>query len=167
MFSKAKKDFKINNFYLILIFIIIIFIFKLINLNFIFKKSNIVFLIVGFIEAGTMIIPGVSGTAILMMFGCYEFLLDLFSTNINIGFLINFLIGLFIGSLFFIKLMAKLFNKYPEKTYWLVLNLTLFSLLFMLSSTLTSVFTTREFILSIGLFILGYKVFETFNNISI
>ena len=42
------------------------------------ETNNILLFLVGIIEAATMIIPGISGTAVLMAFGLYHILLDIF-----------------------------------------------------------------------------------------
>ena len=48
-------------------------------------KNNLYVILIGFIDALTMIIPGISGTATFMLMGCYEFFLSIFSnlTSIN------------------------------------------------------------------------------------
>ena len=66
----------------------------------------------GFVDAITMIIPGISGTATLMMFGAYNSVINAFSsiTNIyslvsNLRLLIPFAIGMFVGIIFTAKLL--------------------------------------------------------------
>ncbi len=83
--------------------------------------------IVGAIAASTMIIPGVSGSAILMIIGVFTYLVDqlnllidyvmvfdfknIFSTGID---LVPFALGLVIGGVLLAKLVSRLFEKYQR-----------------------------------------------------
>lgn len=108
-------------------------------------NNNFFFLfLIGVIEAGTMIVPGVSGTAILILLGCYNTLLELFSNLSNFSFFfkninlfIPFLLGILIGGTFFIKLMGRLLVNYNKSTYWGIMGLTLSSVVLLLFTNVT------------------------------
>ena len=111
----------IKNKKIILITLMVTLLFGLINVNKEFNiENNIIkffyFIFVGFIDALTMVIPGISGTATLMMFGAYNKLMETFSNLLNFTQLHNnfmimlpFCIGLFIGIIFTVKLINYLF----------------------------------------------------------
>lgn len=88
----------------------------------------------GFLEAFTTIVPGISGTALFMSFGLYEELLLLFSNIYLLEFnkLIPFCIGLLLGGLILIRFIAQCFKKYRGKTYSVILGLLVGSIISML-----------------------------------
>ncbi len=88
----------------------------------------------GFLEAFTTIVPGISGTALFMSFGLYDELLTLFSNIYLLEFnkLIPFSIGLLLGGLILIRFIAQCFNKHRGKTYSVILGLLVGSIISML-----------------------------------
>ncbi len=77
-----------------------------------------------------MIIPGISGTAIFMLIGCYKFVLNLFSSILNVSvfsiYLLPFIIfflGLLCGSIGISKVMSFVLDHYYKKTYLLIIFL--------------------------------------------
>jgi len=92
--------------------------------------------IIGVITASTMIIPGVSGTAILMVLGVFTYLVNtvnnflesLKTLSFSIIFekglvLVPFALGFIIGLIVLAKVMAKLFVKYSRTMNWAVMGL--------------------------------------------
>ena len=159
----------------ILSFILVLFISSnIIQLHTLVNDSSYQFLFyifIGFIDAMCMIIPGLSGTAILMMFGCYEMLMTVLSNLTNIKQIIdNFLIllpfgiGLLIGILIFTRLVKILFEKYYIKTYNIILGFMLSSILYMFKSTLKYRLSISELFLSYSLFLVGYIVIKKINR---
>ena len=95
----------------------------------------ITLLIIGIISAATMVIPGISGSFVLMMLGYYEPIVntikdltkfDLLGHNLLI--LIPFGLGILLGIVLVAKLIEYLLHKYPIKTYYGVLGFVLASL---------------------------------------
>ncbi len=88
----------------------------------------------GFLEAFTTIVPGISGTALFMSFGLYDELLALFSNIYMFEFnkLIPFGIGLLVGGLIIIRFIALCFKHHRGKTYSVVLGLLVGSIISML-----------------------------------
>lgn len=122
-----KKDLVIN-----IILIFIVFLLTKINLSTSFILDTnfkyIYIIILGFIDALTMIIPGISGTAIFMLLDVYEFILNMYGSFIYI-YLIFFIIGLIIGIIVTTKLVSYLIKKYNHLFYKIISYLTIYSLI--------------------------------------
>lgn len=86
-------------------------------------------LVVGVIAAGTMVIPGISGSLVLMLLGYYYPIIDsihelvhfenIFSNILVLGL---FGVGVLIGIVVISKILEYLFKKYSTKTYFGVLG---------------------------------------------
>lgn len=96
----------------------------------------LIMFLLGSICAAAMILPGVSGSLVLMAFGYYLYVTQQASyfleKIINFDFtgildtiliLVSFLIGAIIGIVFISKLLKKLFDKYPRIIYVIILGL--------------------------------------------
>lgn len=79
------------------------------------------------IAAGAMIIPGVSGSFILLLLGTYTTILTAVS-NLNILIIIPVGLGCITGVLVCAKLLDKLFANYPQQTYAGILGLMIGSI---------------------------------------
>lgn len=103
-------------------------------------KQIIILFFIGIIAAATMIIPGVSGSLILLAIGYYKFLVDLimgfmkatFAFDFNYMFanlllVASFAIGILIGMIVLAKVIEKLIEKYPKLFYSTVLGLLIAS----------------------------------------
>lgn len=91
---------------------------------------------VGVIASATMVIPGVSGSMVLMLIGFYQPVLDaiknfvtaLTAFDINgiltgCGILIPFGVGVVIGIFAIAKLVELIFEKFPLYAYWAIIGL--------------------------------------------
>ena len=74
-----------------------------------------------------VIVPGVSSTLILMLLGIYESYLFSVST-IYLPFLFPLCIGLFIGSIIFMKITKFLMDKFYCQTFFAIIGFTLGSI---------------------------------------
>lgn len=83
----------------------------------------------GFVAAGTMIIPGVSGSMVLMIMGIYTAILSAVA-NLNIIILIPFAIGVGIGIIIVSKIMNILIEKFYGYTYYAILGFIIGSIIF-------------------------------------
>ena len=90
--------------------------------------SVIFLLIAGVILAVALILPGISGSFMLLTLGLYNVTLNAIN-NMNIPFLIPLGIGVLIGTLVTTRAIEKLLQKYPGKTYMLILGFVIGSLL--------------------------------------
>lgn len=122
-------------------------------------------IVVGFIEAATMIIPGISGTAILMLMGVYELILTMFShlfslsyIQYNLFIICPFLIGIIIGFLTITKLVYFCMEKYKEKTYAAILGFSLSSLFLLFLKTFQVKGSLLEYTIGICLFLCGFVI---------
>lgn len=84
---------------------------------------------VGVIAAATMVIPGVSGSLVLILLGYYEPIVSTISDFIHMNDLVNnmiilivFGLGVLVGIVGVSKLIEYLFKKYEVKTYYGVLG---------------------------------------------
>lgn len=115
---------------------------------------------VGIVASATMVIPGVSGSMMLMLMGYYNPILSTINDFIDnlIGFnmpgildgckvLVPFGIGVVVGIVAIAKLIEIIFRKFPEHAYWAIIGLIVASpvAIFLLNSmgtiTIVSVLT--------------------------
>lgn len=166
---------KISN---IIIFLIT---FSLIILLLIFNGENVVsfenmsignyllLFIVGIVASATMVIPGVSGSAVLMTIGYYKPILDVVKdiTNFsnltnNLMILIPFGIGVIVGILLIAKLLEFLFKNFEVKTYYGVLGFIFASIIAIIYQNIiinsSFVFSIPSLIIGIILFVLGFGI---------
>lgn len=94
-------------------------------------KVNVNYFFMGFIEAFSMIVPGISGTAIYMSLGIYDKMLLMY-TDIVIMNWIYFLLGFIICSIITIKIINYLFLMYKKETYSVILGFLISSILSMI-----------------------------------
>ena len=103
------------------------------NLNLI---DYILLFIVGMIAAATMIIPGISGSFMLMLLGYYKPIIDTIKTLSNFNdighcltILIPFGIGVVVGIVLIAKIIEILLEKFPIKTYYGIIGFVLASII--------------------------------------
>ena len=131
--------------------------------------EKLVFIMIGFIDAVTMIIPGISGTAIMMILGCYHLLLNLLSSLsslsnfwLNLKLLIPMGIGLILGVILTAKLMNHLFKKYKQETYCGILGFALSSIFLLFFQTFQQSYSIVQMTIGILLLfvgiVIGYKL---------
>ena len=159
---ETKKDY-------IVIALVTLFIFLLSNFrssaSFIYQNTisnNLYVFFLGFIDAATMVIPGISGTAIFLLLGSYSFILELFASLSNFPFyfvpLLFFSFGLFVGVVLVSKLMNYALKYKKKETYLCIFGFALSSI-FLLCMDLFSIdVSIYEFFLGSILFIIGYKI---------
>ena len=166
----VKNTKRINYLYLIfsIILVYIIYQFKFENpfIPTINLKDSLIVVSIGFLDAFTMIVPGVSGTALFMMLNCYTFVMNLFSNLFNqIYFSIIFGIGVIIGIFFTSLLMNYLFKKYREVVHLIILGFTISSL-FILLKPLISLINIYNIIPIIILWIIGFILSSKLEKLS-
>lgn len=178
IFSESKVDVKkISNIVIILISFLLVTMTNYLTPNNVIKMNGSFFtlIFVGFVEAFAMIVPGISGTALLMMMGYYDLVLLRFSQMFNIMainetiiFFLPFGLGMLIGVLVMSKIISIMFKKFPIKTYCIIIGLILSSIyillkdLFIINLNLLSFMLGIVFIF-IGMFI-SYKLDKILNK---
>jgi len=131
--------------------------------------SYIVLFIVGVVAAATMVIPGVSGSLVLMLLGYYlpivNTVKDLTHFN-NIGHnllvCIPFGIGIVVGIVLIAKVIEWLLKRYEAKTYFGVLGFIIASVIAIPVSVFHEVdsmaYSLPEGIIAVLLMVLGYVI---------
>ena len=131
--------------------------------------SYIILFIVGVAAAATMVIPGVSGSLVLMLLGYYYPILSAISSFFKFENLVNntlilgiFGVGVLVGIVLISKLLEMLFKKHKTKTYFGVLGFVFASIIAIPISTFIEVdsfvVTPTSAIFGIVLLILGSTV---------
>lgn len=125
--------------------------------------SIIVLLLVGFIASSAMIIPGISGSFILMILGFYEKIIATLSnlTNLkelsnNLIILVPFGIGVLMGILFMARLITTLIEKDEAKTYHAIIGFVLSSVIVLILQIGKFTFTFGNIIFCIFTFFWGF-----------
>lgn len=121
--------------------------------------------LVGVIAAATMIIPGISGSFMLMVMGYYEPIINVINeftsfNNLwnNFWILMPFGIGVLLGIIVIAKIIEFLFQKFEVPTYFGIIGFVLASLIGIFTSAGNLVFTPTFIIVGIILMALGFVI---------
>lgn len=160
-----KKDYKYS-----IITCIILCIISLSNINNTYTLKNnfidyLIFFIGGIIESAGTIIPGLSSTALLLIIGIYNNIINsisnLLQLNINYKIIIPFSLGI-LSSIFIItKAINYLFNKHEKKTYSIILGLTISSIITLIVQLFTIKINLIELLISLILMTIGIFITNT------
>lgn len=133
-----------------------------VSLNEINIGMTFILFLVGVITAATMVVPGISGSFVLMLLGFYKPILNTVSsiTNLellsnNMSILIPFGIGVLIGIILIAKLIEFLLKKYEIITYYAILGFIISSILVLIIGVFDNKFGVIELIIGLVLFIVG------------
>lgn len=134
LFSDLKSNlgkFNINSF---LSSIAVFLLINILNIN--ISKNGFKYVISGILFAIGKIIPGLSGTSLLMSINAYEVYIELFAKPItfvtnNFNIFIYILIGIITGSIVCYKIMNYLLENRYSETYSVIIGLTLISTIMM------------------------------------
>lgn len=172
LFNKIKREMKsIPNYiiFIIMFSFILLFTFvisgeknvELVSLTFI---DYILLFIVGAAASASMVIPGISGSMVLMTVGYYNSILatvsDIFNfANFwhNVSILIPFGLGVIVGILLIAKLITFLLNKFEVKTYFAIFGF-IFSSLIVIFFKNNINFNIIEFIIGLVLMVGGFLI---------
>lgn len=120
---------------------------------------------IGMIDASSSIIPGISGTALLMMLGYYDIIIKAFSTtwNIyqlryNIFILSSFIIGFIIGIIVLSKIISIVINKNKNVANITILIFIIITIFQLLKKTFMTNNSIYELIIGTILLILGMVI---------
>lgn len=140
---------------------------NLVNMNII---GYMLLFVVGIVASATMVIPGVSGSAVLMTLGYYEPIIgtiknltDFSLIGQNMIILIPFGIGIVLGIFLIARLIEYLFNHYENITYYGIIGFVLSSIIsiiiqnYFVSGKFIG-FSIIEFIIGIILFAIGFII---------
>lgn len=165
-----KKDF----IYYIVTIITMMFILLILNIKnkhtFFYENnfiSNIQVLWIGFLEAFTMITPGISGTALFMILGYYDFIMALFSNLFLFLFqkpimIFIFFVSLFISIFLVSSMMNFLLSKYEKITYAMILGFGYSSIILLVREILPKIQSPFQILNGILLLMLGLFISKKF-----
>ena len=171
------------SFFLGLILATVYVIYKLINqwhnLNFFFLIISIIFsiflssfsaydtdeisllyiLFSGIIASSAMILPGISGSLILVILGVYAYLIKALD-NLELIVIFTFISGAIIGLLGFSRILKYLFNNHRDVTYTIMLGLVIGSIenVWPWNKSFSTELSNLNLFLSISLVILGFVI---------
>lgn len=122
--------------------------------------------VVGLVVALSKIVPGLSGSAILLAMGLYKPMLDAI-TSLDFALLGTMLVGFVVGMLMFAKIVATLLEKHRRGTYFAILGFTTGSVIVILNTIYADISSVVDIVggivaLVIGIWISTY--INRFNN---
>ena len=120
---------------------------------------------IGIVDALSSIIPGISGTALLMMLGYYDIILNTFAniTNTNsitqnIFIITPFIFGFIIGTITISKLINIIIKKHHNTMNIIIIVFMTSTIIILLKNTLKTYHTLKQTTLGIPLLILGTTI---------
>ncbi len=121
--------------------------------------------LIGMVAAGCMVIPGISGSFVLMLLGAYKPIIDIIGnlTNFsllgkNLLILCPFGIGVVVGVIVIAKILEWLFKKYETATYYAILGFILASIVALAVGIFGVKISSLEFIIGTALLVIGTTV---------
>lgn len=133
----------------------------LVNSNF----SFFFIFLFGIIDAVTMVVPGISGTAILMLLGFYPMLLDTFSHLLDLSYLsdtlrimLPFGLGILVGVLVTVKIVSYLLEKHSISFHYVIISFFTSSILLLLLQTFKNNYSIGTVMVSFLFLIFGYFI---------
>ncbi len=166
--TKGKSNWKNITIFLITFIIVIGLNFlKVGDINTSFENMGVIdyllLVLIGFIASASMVIPGISGSFILMLLGYYEKIIDTVSnlTNFNqlgsnLLILVPFGIGVLIGIIFMAKLISKLLKKYETPTYFAIMGFVVSSVVLLILQIESFTFSFANIATCVLAFLWGY-----------
>lgn len=168
LYKESKVDVKnLKNILLIFLCFLIIIIINYINPEHIIKMhANFITLIgIGFLEAFAMVIPGISGTALLMMIGYYDLVILRFSQIFNImsifetvTFFLPFGLGMILGVVIMSKIINYCFKKHYNQTYCIIFGLIFSSIYILFLDAFETILNIKDIFIGIIFLIIGYII---------
>lgn len=168
LYNESKIDVKKKkNIIIISISFLIILSLNYINPNHIVKMNAnfFVLILIGFLEAFAMVVPGISGTILLMLIGYYDLVIMKFSQILNIAnifasiqFFLPFGIGLVIGVLIFSKIIEYCLKKYNSVTYSIIFGFILSSIFIIVLDITKISMNFFNILIGIIFIIIGYYI---------
>ncbi len=138
---------------------------KAVDLSTVSLHQEILLFLVGAVAAATMVIPGISGSFVLMLLGYYKPIVEVISdlTNFkhltyNLSILIPLGIGIVVGIILIAKLIEYLFKKYETTTYYGILGFIFASVLGLFIGLIGLPTSTIQVFVGLLLFILAFGI---------
>ena len=173
IYMKVHKKYNVVNVIIFIIIFSLVVLISVISMNNSVSLDKLDFLLivrlffVGGITAATMIIPGISGSLILMNLGYYESIVEavknltkLSTIGHSICVLLPFGVGVIIGLVLIAKLIKWLLRKFPVQSYFGILAFVIASIVSIIIRMDKSDFNVGE--LMLGILLMGIGIFITF-----
>ncbi|MFH1802155.1 MAG: DUF368 domain-containing protein [archaeon] len=110
----------------------------------------------GFLAISAMVLPGISGSFILLLLGIYQFMINVIKNfPEKIDYIVAFIVGALVGLFTISRVVSWLFKKDKSKTLYFLLGLVVGGLSVPLKSIIEGGFTTILIVQYIVLFVLG------------
>ena len=165
--NRNIKKWDIANFILIFIFAFLTILLSIINPS-ISENINLFYILIcGIIASSAMILPGISGSLILVILGVYTLIINALN-NLEYNIILVFLIGCLIGIINFSKIIKWLFHNYRDYTFSIMLGLVIGSIytVWPWRKSFTDDVTNEYIFLSIIITIIGFTVIYSLEKIS-
>ena len=116
-------------------------------------------LICGIIASSAMILPGISGSLILVILGVYKILVEALD-NLDVKIISSFIVGAVIGLISFSKILKWLFKNYKSLAYSIMLGLVIGSIekIWPWNKSFSLELSNLDLFVSISLVILGFII---------
>ena len=157
--NKMIKKWSFINFF----FLITSIFFSLFFLSFLIYETSEIslfyILFSGIIASSAMILPGVSGSLILVILGVYAYLIKSLD-NLELLVIFTFVSGALIGLLGFSRILKYLFNNYRDVTYTIMLGLVIGSIekVWPWNKSFSAELSNLNLFMSISLIVLGFII---------
>lgn len=165
--NRNIKKWDIANFILIFIFAFLTILLSIINPS-ISENINLFYILIcGIIASSAMILPGISGSLILVILGVYTLIINALN-NLEYNIILVFLTGCLIGIINFSKIIKWLFHNYRDYTFSIMLGLVIGSIhtVWPWRKSFTDDVTNDYIFLSIIITIIGFAVIYSLEKIS-
>ena len=115
------------------------------------EVSTPLLILSGFVASVAMVLPGLSGSLVLLVLGSYSYVLSAIN-NFDIPVLIIFGLSVVVGIFSCAKLMRLIFKKMPRQTWALILGLVIGSIIFLWPALPSGI---GRILLTIAAFVIG------------
>ena len=169
LFKEVKNKGKKINYVVLIISLLISLIMFLVSRNILSEKINYSFgnlFLGGIIYSIGKVVPGISGSFLMIIIGMYNFVLQIIAHPItyglmNVGKVIPFILGLIIGILILINIMKKLLDKHFGIVYSIIIGLVIGSLPALIPIFITPHILIIGIIVMIFSFLLSYLLLKS------
>ena len=158
-----------SDYYISIISFVIFFLIVILNINNSYVIKNnffdfIMFFVSGIFEAIGSIIPGISGTALLMLFGTYDIIVYSIGNITNIRIIIPFVIGVIVTVILLVKVVDYLFRKHNNKMYAFILGMFISSVVLLIIQIFKTKVYISDLIIGIIFMICGIVISNVFDE---
>ena len=133
-----------------------------------FIHNSILYWFLGLIESATTLIPGISGTAIYMMLGVYNLILDLYINIFDITNIVKiffYFSGFGLGIIFLAKVLTFILKRYKEIVYIIIGGFMTAAIYSLISDVLWVPFNYIDVLIGVILLLMGYTISSKLNHL--